>query len=47
VKRYETAVQRLVEQRLLLPEDARRYAAKARSSEVASLFAAPVIGQAK
>jgi hypothetical protein len=47
VKRYEQAVQRLVEQRLLLPEDARRYQAKVRSTEVANLFAAPVVGQAR
>jgi hypothetical protein len=46
VKRYEAAVQKLVEQRYLLAEDAKRYAAKARSSEFASLFAAPVIGKA-
>jgi hypothetical protein len=42
VKRYEQAVERLVERRLLLPEDARRYQAKVRSTEVAKLFAAPV-----
>jgi hypothetical protein len=38
VKRYEAKVRQLVEQRLLLPEDARRYEAKARSGEVAALF---------
>jgi hypothetical protein len=47
VKRYDAAVQKLVGQRYLLPEDAKRYVAKARSSEVASLFAGPVIGQAQ
>jgi hypothetical protein len=45
-KRYEEAVQRLVQQRLLLPEDAQRYQVKVRSTEVARLFAAPVVGQA-
>jgi hypothetical protein len=38
VKRYEAAVQQLVRERLLLPEDAKRYVAKARSNEVAALF---------
>jgi hypothetical protein len=46
VKRYEEAVERLVTERLLLPEDAKRYMAKARSSEVAQLFTKPTIGQA-
>ncbi|HEX2826663.1 MAG TPA: alpha/beta hydrolase domain-containing protein [Burkholderiales bacterium] len=45
VKRYEAAVQKLVEQRYLLPEDAKRYVAKARSNEVAALFTPPVVGQ--
>jgi hypothetical protein len=45
VKRYEAIVQQLVEQRLLLAEDARRYVAKARSSEVAALFPSDRIGQ--
>jgi hypothetical protein len=46
VKRYEEAVQRLVKDRLLLPEDGQRYLAKARSSEVAQLFGPTTIGNA-
>jgi hypothetical protein len=46
VERYEAAVQKLVGERLLLPEDGRRLAARVRSSEVARLFEAPVVGQA-
>jgi hypothetical protein len=45
VKRYEDAVQRLVQERLLLPEDGRRYVAKARSDEFAKLFTPSVIGE--
>jgi hypothetical protein len=47
VKRYEEAVQRLVAERLLLPEDGQRYMARARSTEVARLFTGPVVGDAK
>ena len=46
VKRYEEAVQRLVRDRLLLPEDAERYMTRARSSEVAQLFSQTVVGEA-
>ncbi len=46
IKRYEEAVERLVKERLLLPEDAKRYVAKARSTEVAQLFSPAQIGQA-
>jgi hypothetical protein len=46
VKRYEDAVRRLVQQRLLLPEDARRYQAKVRSTEFAKLFPQTTVGQA-
>jgi hypothetical protein len=45
VKRYEHAVQQLVEERLLLAEDARRFVAKARSDEVATLFTPAVVGE--
>jgi Alpha/beta hydrolase domain len=45
VKRYESAVQRLVKARLLLPEDAPRYLAKARSSEIAQLFTPATVGK--
>jgi hypothetical protein len=44
VRRYEAAVQQLVKDRLLLPEDAQRYLARVRSDEVAKLFAPPVVG---
>lgn len=42
LKRYEEAVQRLVRERLLLPEDGQQYMAKARSDAVAHLFNEPV-----
>jgi hypothetical protein len=38
VRRYGAAVQRLVRERLLLPEDAERYMVKIRSEEIAKLF---------
>jgi hypothetical protein len=44
VRRYEAAVQQLVKDRLLLPEDAQRYLARVRSDEVAKLFSPPVVG---
>jgi hypothetical protein len=44
VRRYEAAVQRLLAERLLLPEDAQRYLARVRSDEVAKLFSPPVVG---
>jgi hypothetical protein len=46
VRRYEEAVQRLVKERLLLPEDGQSYMAKARSTEVAQLFTPTTVGQA-
>lgn len=45
VERYEQAVQRLVRDRLLLPEDAKRYMARVRSDEVARLFTPALVGQ--
>ena len=45
VKRYQDAVQRLVRDRLLLPEDAERYMARVRSDSVAELFVT-VVGAA-
>jgi hypothetical protein len=47
VQRYQEAVERLVHERLLLPEDAERYMARVRSSEIAKLFAEPLVGQAR
>lgn len=44
VKRYEETVQRLVKERLLLPEDGQRYLAKARSEAIAGLFGQAVAG---
>jgi hypothetical protein len=44
VRRYEAAVQQLVKDRLLLPQDAQRYLARVRSDEVAKLFSPPVVG---
>jgi hypothetical protein len=46
VTRYQEAVQRLVEGRLLLPQDGERYMARVRSDEVARLFSQQVVGQA-
>lgn len=45
VARYQEAVQKLVKERLLLPEDAQRYMARVRSDEVAKLFGGAVVGQ--
>ena len=46
VARYQEAVQRLVKERLLLPQDGERYMARVRSDEVAKLFAASIVGRA-
>jgi hypothetical protein len=46
VARYEEAVDALVRERLLLPEDGERYKAKVRSSEIANLFTQPTVEQA-
>jgi hypothetical protein len=46
VAKYQEAVQKLVKERLLLPEDGQRFMARVRSDEVAKLFTAPVVGQA-
>ena len=45
VAKYQEAVQSLVKERLLLPEDGERYIARVKSDEFAKLFSAPVIGQ--
>ena len=44
--RYQEAVDRLVKERLLLPQDAQRYMARVRSNEIANLFAQPNVEQA-
>jgi hypothetical protein len=46
VRRYEEAVQKLVRERLLLPQDAERYMARVRSAEVAKLFTGAVAQRA-
>ncbi|HYH42934.1 MAG TPA: alpha/beta hydrolase domain-containing protein, partial [Burkholderiales bacterium] len=45
VARYQEAVQRLVKERLLLPQDGERYMARVRSDEVAKLFNPTVVGE--
>ena len=45
VQRYSEAVQRLVRDRLLLPEDANNYIARVKSNEFAQLFEKSVVGQ--
>jgi hypothetical protein len=47
VARYQQAVQQLVKERLLLPQDAERYMARVRSEEVAKLFTPSIIGEVK
>ena len=46
VARYQDAVQRLVKERLLLPQDGERYVARVRGDEVAKLFVKPPVEQA-
>jgi hypothetical protein len=47
VRRYDEAVEQLLRDRLLLPEDARRYMTRVRSDSVARRFDTTVVGEAQ